>query len=215
MIGDAPESLHDWPSQCVVTRQGFQPFSTDLKSQREPVIVHGEILLNSTYPFAEPTLLQRGRLHDSDVVFVGATNHREHVITSLRHIQGTVVDVFVLWLTQDQIRTFSQFCRQNKALRFCRCDHISLGLNDGPFISRAWTILSHADHLSLDGRPLAHKKHPASKRFLPAMNQEELQTKIDQEISTLPNTPRNVEHLQKWLETHTVTKSEWSLVHEE
>jgi hypothetical protein len=202
------ENFLFWPQQGVICNETFTPFDPALKEGREPIIVHGDLLTPAMLPQEAPILFQRGRLHESDVVFSSSQDINGNFLTSLRHIQGTVVQVGVVWVSTNEKTVLFQNTALVNVLRKCRFDHISLGLDDGQIVNRAWTFLPGSYHITVQDRPLAHSGHPASKRFLPSMNQSEIKSHISKQV-------KESDSLSTWVFHNSVEPLEWALISEE
>lgn len=113
--------------------------------------------------------VQRGRLHDFDVVYAGHLTAYGSVPATFQHSPRTVVDVFVLWLDD------AQLARMHETEGNYTYDHLSdirleLDGEDQP-LAEAYAYTSRVGCLNFQGACVSLKEIEAQGRVFPALDQ--------------------------------------------
>ena len=123
---------------------------------------------------------QRGRLHDFDVVYAAHLARYGSVPATFQHSPGTVVTVFVLWLTERQLirmhETEGNYCY----------DHlydVRVDLDAGTSLWEAYAYSSKVGCLGHEGACIALAEIAAENRIFRAMRQPEVLALIRDRLS--------------------------------
>ncbi len=118
---------------------------------------------------------QRGALHDFDVVYAAHLSGYGSVPATFQRSPGTVVTVFVLWLTGPQL------ARMHETEGNYSYDHLEalrLELDGGAGLSAAYAYTSKIGCLSHQGGCVSLAEINARNRQYPALNQTDMQAAI-------------------------------------
>jgi len=127
---------------------------------RRPVIGHGsnrspEQLLRKFGTGAEIPV-SRAWLRDYDVVYSAHVSQYGSIAANLQHSPGTVAEVYVTWLTEDQLGRMHETELGGENYYYGRLTGVWLGLEAGPAAAQdgAYVYLSTRGCLARDGGPL-------------------------------------------------------------
>ncbi len=150
-------------------------------SGRRPILAVGsnqspEQLLRKFYePDCGPIPVIQARLTDFDVVYSPHVATYGAIPATLAYSPGTVVTLFVNWLTPEEEDRMYKTEIPNGNYHFGRLDGIELKLDRGQTLTSAFFYCSRRGLLERDGCPIALSEIKAKHRCWPALCQEEVQ----------------------------------------
>ncbi len=162
---------------------GWQNLGTDFDSAgRTPVLAAGsnqspEQLARKygKMPDIGPIPAQRGALHDFDVVYAAHLSGYGSVPATFQQSPGTIVTIFVLWLTEPQLD------RMHETEGNYSYDHLEalrLELDGGAGLAAAYAYTSKIGCLSHEGECVSLAEIAADNRRYKALNQAGMQAVI-------------------------------------
>ncbi|NQV83440.1 MAG: hypothetical protein HQ494_06420 [Rhodospirillales bacterium] len=150
-------------------------------SGRRPVLAVGsnqspeQLLRKFDDPDCGPIPVIRARLVDFDVVYSPHVAAYGSIPATLAYSPGTVVTVFVNWLTPDEEDHMHKTEVPSGNYHFGSLDGIELLLDRGPALTSAFVYCSRRGALARDGQPIALSEIMAEGRRWPALSQGEIQ----------------------------------------
>ncbi|MFQ5972817.1 MAG: hypothetical protein ACE5Q3_10820 [Alphaproteobacteria bacterium] len=161
-----------------------RPFDPDATDGRVPVVAYGsnqsprQLRRKFGQKGGAPIPVERARLAEHDVVYSAHLSMYGAVPAALRHVPGTMVDVAVTWLDQDQLVAMHTTEVPNSNYGFARLEGIALALEGGGRLETAYVYLSIRGHLALDGAPVALAEVRADGRGLGAAPQSHMLARV-------------------------------------
>ncbi len=152
----------------------------DLYEGRTPVVAHGSNRsprqLARKFGSDAEIPVSRARLADYDVVYSAHMTRYGAIAANLRHVPGTTVEVWVTWLTGDQLARMHATELGTEIYRFGTLGAVRLALEAGPApeIQEAGAYLSTYGYLALDGAPIGLAAVPAEGRPHESLHQREV-----------------------------------------
>jgi len=167
---------------------GWRPLSAGFETAgRTPVLAAGsnqspEQLARKygQMPDIGPVPAQRGTLHDFDVVYAAHLSGYGSVPATFQHSPGTIVTIFVLWLTEPQLD------RMHETEGNYSYDHLEalrLELDGGAELAAAYAYSSKIGCLSHAGGCVSLAEIAARNRQFPALGQAGMQAVIRDRLS--------------------------------
>ena len=178
-FGLFPESYLLRGGQAVALRT--LPAAADRFAGRVPVIAHGSnrspAQLARKFGAAAEIPMSRAWLHDHDVVYSAHVTRYGSIAANVQHAPGVVVEVFVSWLDDRQLRRMHETELGGEVYVYGRMAGIELELEAGPTrrLSEAFVYVSRRGCLALDGRPVALAEVTARQRGHAALPQVQAQ----------------------------------------
>ncbi len=154
------------PGRSYLFRNGAaQPLESDasqaaLFAGRLPVIGHGSNRspeqLHRKFGAHAEIPVSRAWLRDYDVVYSAHVSQYGSIAANLQHSPGTVAEVYVTWLTGDQLGRMHETELGGENYYYGRLNGVSLELEAGPqaALEGAKVYLSTRGCLAQDGKPL-------------------------------------------------------------
>ncbi|MDC0033386.1 hypothetical protein OAJ57_02340 [Alphaproteobacteria bacterium] len=140
---------------------------------------------------------QRGFLHDFDVVYAAHLSGYGSVPATFQHSPGTIVTIFVLWLTGPQL-VLMHATEGNYS--YDHLEALRLELDGGTTLKSAYAYSSKIGCLSHEGNCVSLAEIAAEKRQYPALTQAEIQAVIRDRLA-----PGTV--LDKFIEQHVTDRA--------
>ena len=172
-VPDGSYLLHDGGAEVIDTGAtlpetgGLTPVLAS-GSNRSP-----EQLARKFAPFnGAPLPVSRVRLDDFDAVYSAHFARYGSIPATLTAAPGTTVTLYLTWLDDDRLRRMHQTEAVGLNYDFGRLDDISLTLEDGSCLDRAFTYMSRRGNLLRDGNPVPLAAVEASDRQWPEHDQE-------------------------------------------
>ncbi|MBT3306115.1 MAG: hypothetical protein HN377_06485 [Alphaproteobacteria bacterium] len=159
-------------------------------SGRRPVLAVGsnqspeQLLRKFNDPDCGPIPVIRARLVDFDVVYSPHVAAYGSIPATLAYSPGTVVSVFVNWLTPDEEDRMHATEVPSGNYHFGRLDGIELQLDRGQTLTSAFVYCSRRGALVRDGRPVALSEIFAEGRQWPSLRQEEIQSHVRDRVDS-------------------------------
>ena len=131
-----------------------------LFAARQPVIGHGSNRspeqLRRKFGARAEIPVSRAWLQDYDVVYSAHVTQYGAIAANLQHVPGAVAEVYVTWLTGDQLGRMHGTELGGENYHYGRLNGVSLGLEAGPVaaLADAKVYLSTCGCLARDGAPL-------------------------------------------------------------
>jgi len=157
------------------------PAAPDRFAGRVPVIAHGSnrspVQLARKFGDAAEIPVSRAWLHDYDVVYSAHVTRYGSIAANVHHAPGVVVEVFVTWLDDGQLRRMHETELGGEVYVYGRMAGIELELEAGPArrLSDAFVYLSRRGCLAMDQRPVALAEVTARQRGHAALPQVQAQ----------------------------------------
>jgi hypothetical protein len=148
---------------------------------RRPVLAVGsnqspeQLLRKFNDPDGGPIPVIRARLADFDVVYSPHVASYGSIPATLAHSPGTVVTLFVNWLTPDEEARMHETEVRSGNYHFGLLEGVELWLDRGRTLTSAFVYCSRRGALVRDGRPIALGEIMAEGRRWPSLCQEEIQ----------------------------------------
>ena len=174
-----PESYLLRDGQAVALRQ--LPAAPDRFAGRVPVIAHGSnrspAQLARKFGEEAEIPVSRAWLHDHDVVYSAHVTRYGSIAANVQHTHGAIVEVFVTWLDDGQLRRMHETELGGEVYIYGRMAGIELQLEAGPAprLSEAFVYLSRRGCLAMDRRPVALAEVTARQRGHAALPQVQAQ----------------------------------------
>ncbi|MBC8337621.1 MAG: hypothetical protein H8E39_02925 [Alphaproteobacteria bacterium] len=153
-------------------------------SGRRPVLAVGsnqspeQLLRKYNDPDCGPIPVIKARLRDFDVVYSSHVASYGSIPATLAHSPGTVVTLFVNWLTPEEEDRMHETEVSTGNYHFGRLDGIELQLDRDRPLASAFVYCSRRGALVRDGRPVCLSEIPAEGRRWPSLGQEEIQAYV-------------------------------------
>ena len=155
---------------------------------RRPILAVGSNMspqqLGRKFPDPSDVIpVTRAHLSDFDTVFSTHFTSYGAIPSTLYPSPGTVVTLFINWLSPSQEDHMHTTEVASENYRFCRLDNLMLGVENGPPLDQLFMYVSSRGALTVDGEPVPMGEASAQSRRWRAMDQDEVQDHARRQIS--------------------------------
>lgn len=164
----------------VLDENGWHELDHDFETEgRHAVIASGsnaspDRLAAKFETLDAPVYVTQAVLKDFDAVYSAHITSYGSIPATLAHAPGVEADVFVTWLTDDQLERMHETEALGQNYNYVRLDGIDLRLNDGETLDSAHAYISNWGCLNRGEKPIALKELTAQNRIWTAMTQTEV-----------------------------------------